>query len=113
MDSNCDFCNVCNKCVNAHMAWDKYKTQRNLTNKITKANKSENLVNDLKTKSAKNDLKGVWQSIQLATNLPTKGGSQPKVDKNLINATAMNQQFCEVGPKLKSTVPIYNTYCMN
>ena len=41
-ESNCDHCNICKTCINAHLAWDEYRKQRNLTNKITKANKREN-----------------------------------------------------------------------
>ena len=106
-DSRCDSCNVCNKCVQAHLAWDEYRKQRNFTNKITKANKRENLVNDLKSKSAKNDIKGIWQSIKLAANLPTKTNTQSKVDDNMINAESLNIHFSEVGPKLNAKVPVY------
>ena len=107
-ESRCNNCNVCNKCISAHLAWDEYRKQRNLTNKITKANKRENLVNDLKSKSAKNDLKGIWQSIKLATNLPTMTNTQSNIDNEIINAETMNKHFCEVGPKLNATVPLYN-----
>ena len=69
--SNCSLCSICDKCVSAHLAWDEYRKQRNLTNKITKTNKRENLVNDLKSKSAKNDLKVKdWKSIKLAATYP-------------------------------------------
>ena len=52
-DSHRNRCNVCNKCINAHLAWDEYRKQRNLTHKITKANKQNNVVNDLVSRSAK------------------------------------------------------------
>ena len=80
-ESDCSNCYICNKCASAHLAWDEYRKQRNLTNKITKSNKRENLVNDLKSKSAKNDLKGIYKSIQLAVNLPSKTNTQPNGDK--------------------------------
>ena len=112
-ESNCDNCNVCNTCTSAHLAWDEYRKQRNLTNKITKANKKENLVNDLKTKSAKNDLKGIWKSIKLAANLPTKNNTQSKVDDKIVNAESMNQHFCEIGPKLNATVPVFENITFN
>ena len=112
-ESNCDNCNVCSKCVSAHLAWDEYRKQRNLTNKITKANKRENLVNDLKTKSAKNDLTGIWKTIKLATNLPTKTNAQSNVDDKVINAESLNKHFCEVGPKLNATVPVYKNITFN
>ena len=106
IDSMCDQCNVCRQCIDANKAWEDYKKQRNLTNKITKANKRENLLNDLKQKSARNDLKGIWQSIKLAANLPTKTNGHPKVDNDMIDATSLNKHFCEVGPMLNSAVPL-------
>ena len=112
-ESDCSNCNICNKCASAHLAWDDYSKQRNLTNKITKANKRENLVNDLKSKSAKNDLRGIYKSIQLAANLPSKTNTQPNVDEQVINAENMNKHFCEVGPKLNATVPIYKDINFN
>ena len=71
-ESGCNKCNICVNCIKADKAWEKYKTQRNITNKITKANKRENLVNDLKAKSAKNDLKGIWKLINFLALL--RGG---------------------------------------
>ena len=103
-ESDCSNCNICNKCASAHLAWDDYRKQRNLTNKITKANKRENQVNDLKSKSAKNDLRGIYKSIQLAANHLSKTNTQPNVDEQVINAENMNKHFCEVGPKLNATV---------
>ena len=52
-DSSFDSCGACSKCINAHLAWEEYRKQRNLTNKITKANKREKLVNDPKQKVLK------------------------------------------------------------
>ena len=98
--SNCDKCNVCANCINLDKAWENYKTQRNITNKITKANKRENLVNDLKAKSAKNDLRGIWKSIKLAANLPIKSNSQNKINEHL-DANKFNEHFCNIGPKLR------------
>ena len=80
--SKCNKCNVCANCINLDKAWENYKVQRNMTNKITKTNKRENLVNDLKAKSAKNDLRRIWKSIKLAANLPTK--SNPKVKSMIV-----------------------------
>ena len=69
--------------------------------------KKENLLNDLKAKSSRNDLKGIWQAIKLATNLPTKSNSQGlTVDENS-NALSLNDHFCNIiGPKLKESIPI-------
>ena len=30
-ESDCSNCNICNKCASAHLAWDDYRKQRNLT----------------------------------------------------------------------------------
>ena len=35
-ESHCSSCNICDKCISAYLAWDEYRKQRNLTNKITK-----------------------------------------------------------------------------
>ena len=78
-----------------------------MTNKITKANKRENLVNDLKAKSAKNDLKGIWKSIKLAANLSTKSNHQSNSNEYL-DATKLNEHFCNIGPTLRSKIPIYD-----
>ena len=48
-----------------------YKVQRNSTNVLAKKCKQKNVVDDLKAKSAKNDLKGVWKTIKLASNMPS------------------------------------------
>ena len=82
--------------------------KNDVTTKITKANKKENLINDLKAKSAKNDLKGIWQSIKLAANLPTKSKHQNLSQDKNINASSLNQHFCKIGPKLRESIPIYN-----
>ena len=74
---------------------------------MTKANKRENLVNDLKAKSAKNDLKGIWKSIKLAANLPTKSNPQSKINEQL-DAKKFNEHFCNIGPNLRSKIPIYD-----
>ena len=54
-----------------------------MINKITKANKIENLVNDLKEKSAKNNLKGIGKSIKLTANLSTKSNPQGNANEYL------------------------------
>ena len=105
--SKCDKCGMCIKCISANTAWSEYKTQRNLTTKITKTNKQENVVNELKAKSAKNDLKGVWQTIRLAANLPTKSNKQNSPQYKNIDASSLNEHFCKIGPKLKESIPIY------
>ena len=105
--SHCDKCGVCNKCISASTAWSEYKVQRNLTTKLTKTNKKENVVNELKAKSSKNDLKGVWQTIKLAANLPTKSNTINSPPNDNIDASSLNEHFCTIGPKLKDSIPIY------
>ena len=107
MESNCNKCGVCNKCLNANTAWTEYQKQRNLTTKLTKANKKENLLKDLKAKSSRNDLKGIWQSIKLAANLPTKSNSQNMLKSKNLNVVNLNEHFCNIGPKLRESIPIY------
>ena len=107
IDSNCNKCQTCTNCIKAHEAWENYRKQRNLTNKITKDNKRKNLVDDLKAKSSKNDLKGIWKSIKLAANLPTKSNTSVDIDKNL-DAKKPNEHFCTVGPSLRSKIPVYD-----
>ena len=66
------------------------------------------MLSDLKAKSSKNDLKGIWKSIKLAANLPTKNTSQFNMENESFNAENMNKHFCDIGPKLKSKIPVYN-----
>ena len=54
---------------------------------------------------AKNDLKGVWKSIKLAANLPTKTNTQPIVDEQVINAETICSDLSTMSkPFLKSFV---------
>ena len=107
-DSGCNKCNSCSNCLKAVKAWDIYKKQRNLTNKITKSNKRQNLLADLKAKSSKNDLRGIWRTIKLAANLPTKNTFENNIDDEMFNAENLNKHFCDIGPRLKSKIPIYD-----
>ena len=62
---------------------------------------------DLKAKSAKNELKGIWKSIKLAANLPTKINPQSNANENL-DAKKLNEHFVNIGPNLRSKIPIYD-----
>ena len=62
---SCKQCNVCPLCIKCNKAWEMYKKQRNCTNTLAKHCKKANVITDLKAKSAKNDLKGVWRTIKL------------------------------------------------
>ena len=52
-------------------------------------------------------LKGIWKSIKLAANLPTKSNPQSKINEHL-DATKLNEHFCNIGPNLRSKIPIYD-----
>ena len=103
----CNKCNICTRCHNRNKAWEEYTKQRNLVTKITKVNKRQNIVNDLKAKSTKNDLKGIWKTIKLAANIAPSTNTQ---DKNVcpLHPEELNQHFSTVGPKLQVEVPVYD-----
>ena len=97
----CNECKVCIRCINCDKAREEYKVQRNDTNRITKFNKRQNLIDDLKAKSSKNDLKGIWKSIKSAANM------SPTTNTQTLDVNLMNQHFCEIGPKLNAATPTY------
>ena len=83
--------------------WAEYKEfkNRNVT-KISKRDRKRNIINDLKAKSAKNDLKGIWKTIKFASNLPVTPSRNFKDDLDEEN---LNNFFVSVGPKLQSEIP--------
>ena len=83
--------------------WDEYKEFKNKNvTKISKRDRKQNIVNDLKVKSAKNDLKGIWKTIKFASNLPITPGKNIKDDLDEEN---LNMYFTSVGPKLQAEIP--------
>ena len=53
--------------------WDEYKEFKNKNvTRISKRDRKQNTIDDLKTKSAKNYLIGIWKTIKISSNLPTK-----------------------------------------
>lgn len=101
---NCNRCNNCIRCTNCNKAWDDYKKQRNLVTKLSKQSKRQNVVNDLKAKSSRNDLKGIWKTIKLASNI-----SSNNQDNNscTISPEEMNIHFSSVGSKIQVEVPVH------
>ena len=83
--------------------WDEYKEFKNKqVTKISKRDRRQNVVNDLKAKSAKNDLKGIWKTIKLASNLPVSSSKNIKDD---LDEEALNKFFTSVGPKMQAEIP--------
>ena len=87
------------KCIKCSKIWAEYKVQRNLVTKLSKQNKRQNVINDLKGKSEKNDIKGIWKTIKLASNIAS--GNNDNNNKCDINANEFNEHFCNIGPKKK------------
>ena len=106
-DSNpsCNNCNTCIRCINCNNAWNEYKQQRNLVKKISNYNKRQNILNDLKEKSNKNDLKGIWKTIKTASNL-SSNGNKPSNEKNVsITPDEINEHFSTIGSKIQIEIP--------
>ena len=88
---------VCPKC---NTLWGAYKTQRNITTKLSRNARRLNVITELKAKSAVNDLKGVWKTIKKASNLPVKA-SNTNFD---LDANKTNEYFANIGPKIQAEV---------
>ena len=83
--------------------WDEYKEFKNKkVTRISKRDRKQNIVNDLKAKSAKNDLKGIWKTIKFASNLPVTSTRNFKDDLNEEN---LNKFFASVGPEMQAKIP--------
>ena len=86
--------------------WEEYKTFKNKNvTKISKRDRKQNIMDDLKAKSSKNDLKGIWKTIKLASNLPTLNSSNKNNNNNLLNEETLNKFFTSVGTTLQSEIP--------
>ena len=102
---NCNRCNVCRLCIKCDAAWKMYKVQRNSTNVLAKKCKQKNVVDDLKAKSAKNDLKGVWKTIKLASNMPSKS----KKEDVKLDPEVLNDHFTNVGPRIQNGIHVHDS----
>ena len=83
--------------------WDKYKAFKNkyVTN-ISRRDRKENIVKDLKAKSSKNDLKGIWKTIKTASNLPVNSNKNINED---LDAEGVNKYFTSVGTSIHAQIP--------
>ena len=101
---SCNRCKKCTLCFNCDQAWNVYKVQRNKVTTLSRANKRENVIADLKTKSARNDLKGIWKTIKHTSNMAPTGNPQCseflKLDPN-----ELNRHFVNIGKDIQSNIP--------
>ena len=89
------------------MAWDHYKAQRNLITKLKKCDKRHNVLTDLQDKSKRNDLKGIWKTIKLASNMAPTGNPQSTNISANLDANKFNEHFTNIGPTLQSKIPTH------
>ena len=76
--------------------WDEYKEFKNkCVTKISKRDRKQNVIDDLKNKSVKNDLKGIWKTIKTASNLPTLNSKKHFSDN--VDVEKFNNFFVSVG----------------
>jgi len=102
-NGNCNKCGSCSKCIKCNEAWDCYKIQRNIRNKLAKTCKKANVINDLQVKSAKNDLKGIWKTIKLASNMTPGTTNCQTINEN--DPELFNFHFANVGSRLQNQAP--------
>ena len=60
-------------------------------------------------KSAKNDMKGVWHTIKIASNLPTMKTKSRNYNEQL-NEEELNKFFTSVGQKVQAEIPISHEF---
>ena len=94
-----------------HSNWkdlhDKFKVQRNYVTKISRQNRRENLISDLKKLSAKNNLTGIWKTIKHATNMESKFATSSKNTADL-DPKVVNDYFTNIGTVLHAEIPPSN-----
>jgi len=98
---NCNQCKICAKCKRCDEAWANYKIKRNYRTKVSRSCRQKNILDDLKAKSIKNDLKGIWKTIKLASNLSPCVGSDAAIN-NSNSPESFNQHFAEIGNNTQS-----------
>ena len=102
-DRGCNQCNNCDSCKKCSKAWETYRAQRNLRTKFSRNCKRANVVDDLKAKSVRNDLKGIWKTIKLASNLnPSINSNEVLVD---MDPNKFNDHFSTIGLRTQNNVP--------
>ena len=103
----CKRCNVCSLCVKCNLAWEAFRVQRNLVTKLKKYNIRQNVINDLKVKSSFNDLKGIWKTIKLASNMAPSGNPQGHGKSSNLEAHTLNKHFTNVGYSIQSQIKVH------
>ena len=105
-EGKCRECGKCTKCIKCKTAWDAFKIQRNLKTKLSRNCKRSNLIKDLKAKSIKNDLKGIWNTIKLASNItPSIKNDQMSCEND---PEIFNSHFANIGSRLQDEAPTIN-----
>ena len=84
-------------CLNA---WEAYKSLKNEVTKISRLERKQLIINDLMSKSSKNDIKGIWKTIKHASFLPTKSGK----DIPPFSPDIANEYFCNIGPQIQNDI---------
>ena len=85
--------------------WDEYKMFKNKNvTKLSRRDRKQNIINDLKEKSIKNDLKGIWKTIKMASNLSVKSSNN---HVNKLNEDDLNKHFISVGTEIQAKIPCY------
>ena len=85
--------------------WEEYKEFKNKNvTKISRRDRKQNTVNDLKAKSAKNDLKGIYKTIKISANLPTINSGKNVISDKL--DTEANKFFTTVGKTIQDEIII-------
>ena len=96
-----------NKCKKL---WEDYKEFKNKNvTKISRRDRKQNTVDELKAKSAKNDLKGIWHTIKKASNLPTIK-TNTKNYKDQLDEEELNKFFTLVGQKVQADIPVSHEF---
>ena len=86
--------------------WDEYKDFKNKNvTKLSRRDRKQNIAKDLKAKSSRNDLKGIWKTIKMASNLQisTKSSQLDHLDENNVN-----KYFTSVGLEIQAAIPSYD-----
>ena len=81
--------------------------QRNLVTKLKKFDIRQNVINDLKEKSSRNDLKGIWKTIKLASNMAPRGNPQENNESNNLDSCFLNEHFSKVGYTIQCQVKVH------
>jgi len=101
---SCNRCKKCNRCSKCDQAWSDYKAQRNKVTALSRTNQRDNVITDLKAKSARNDLKGIWKTIKLTSKMAPTGNPQTSEFLEL-DHNKLNNHFVNIGKDIQSDIP--------